>query len=73
MTCGKNETYREYLAKFLSGASLPLYRFGEDRLLRQDLLSAEPETAAALEAEVKAVVQPYRCRMVEDRMRVIRP
>lgn len=45
-----------------------LYRFAEDRLLRDNLLSAESGRAAAMERRLKAVIQQYAGRMIRNEL-----
>ena len=57
-----------WLLQFDGERSVGLYRFREDRLLQNNLLDTEAGTAAALEGLLKARIQQYMARMVEDRM-----
>lgn len=47
---------------------LALYRFGEDRLLKDNRLAAESETAARMQKRLSAIVQQHITRMVENRL-----
>ena len=48
--------------------SIGLYNFQKDVLLRENLLTEKPEVAALLETKIKAVIQQYNNRMIEDKL-----
>ena len=62
-----------WLLQFDGTHAVGLYRYAEDRLLQLDRLDQEEDTALLLEAELKARIQQYMSRMVEDRLQVVRP
>ena len=45
-----------------------LYRFAEDRLLKDNLLSAESGRAAGMERRLKAIIQQYAGRMIRNEL-----
>lgn len=61
----------DYLLQFDGEKSRGLYRFRTDRLLQENLVDSLPEVVTELEPKVKAMVQQYNNRLVENRMVVI--
>lgn len=62
----------DFLLQFDGSKSRGLYRFKTDRLLRENLVEEMPEEVARLEPKVKAMIQQYNNRLVDDRMVVNR-
>ncbi|MBL7856994.1 MAG: sulfatase-like hydrolase/transferase [Cyclobacteriaceae bacterium] len=60
----------DYLLQFDGTRSIGLYNFKKDRLIRNNLINAEPELALSLEPKLKAIIQQYNNRMIEDRLTV---
>jgi len=60
----------DYLLVFDGTRSIGLYNFREDKLMKENLVAEKPETVAEMEKKVKAVIQQYNNRMVEDKLTV---
>ncbi len=58
----------DYLLQFDGEKSRGLYRFRTDNLLQENLVDSLPEVVSALEPKVKAMIQQYNNRLVENRM-----
>ncbi len=58
----------DYLLQFDGEKSRGLYRFKTDRLFQENLVDSLPEVVNELEPKVKAMVQQYNNRLVENRM-----
>lgn len=59
-----------YLLQFDGTKSLALYDFKSDVLLRKNLVGELPEVVASMEVKIKAIIQQYNNRMIEDRLTV---
>ena len=70
----KDNTYQffqdEYVLVFDGARSIGLYNFQNDRLMQENLVGKLPETVARLEKKIKAVIQQYNNRMIEDRLTI---
>ncbi len=68
----KDNTYQmfrdEYALVFDGTASLALYDYKRDRLMQHNLLHERPDVVAEMEAYIKAVVQQYNNRLIENRL-----
>ena len=60
-----------YQLQFDGTRSVGLYRFMEDRLLQENLLEAEPDRAAAMERQLKAIIQQYARRMIHNELTAV--
>ena len=60
----------DYLLLFDGKKSIGLYNFRQDKMLVTDLRNQLPEVVSRLEPRVKAIIQQYNNRMVEDRLTV---
>ena len=60
----------DYVLQFDGSRATALYRHAADPLLHTDLLADEPDRAARMERRLKALVQSYMVRMIENRLRV---
>lgn len=58
-----------YMLQFDGQKSIALYNFVDDKLLKNNLLGKVPEQNG-METELKAIIQQYIERMIEDKMRV---
>lgn len=58
----------EWLLQFDGQKPTALYRFKTDLLLEENLLDAQPEVTAALTLKLKALLQQYITRMIENRI-----
>jgi phosphoglycerol transferase MdoB-like AlkP superfamily enzyme len=69
-----DDTYQSfagsYLLQFDGSKSVGLYDFRNDRLLENNLLLQLPDTVKRMETELKAFVQQYKNRMVDDNLTV---
>lgn len=68
----KDNTYQvfmeEYLLVFDGTRSIGLYNFQKDKMMRENLIEENPETVRVMESKIKAVIQQYNNRMIEDRL-----
>ncbi len=58
----------DHLLQFDGTKSIALYRFKTDLRLRNNLLKEESEVAKELELKIKAMIQQYNNRMVDDNL-----
>jgi hypothetical protein len=61
----------QYLLVFDGARTLGLYDFKNDELLLKNLMDAHPDRVASMETTMKAVIQQYNNRMIEDRLTVM--
>ena len=70
----KDNNYQLFLGDFMLRfdgiRSTGLFRFKSDTLHEKNLIGELPDTVAAMERVIKAVVQQYNNRIIEDRMTV---
>ncbi len=59
-----------YVLAFDGTRAVGLYDFINDRLMTQNLLGDRPGRAAAMEEKIKAVVQQYNNRLIDDRLTI---
>lgn len=59
-----------YLLQFDGTKSVGLYNFKEDKFLKDNLLEKLPDTVRSIEPRLKAFVQQYNNRMVDDNLTV---
>lgn len=68
----KDNTYQifedEFILVFDGTRSLGLFNFIDDKLMKTNLLNEEPERVKEMEDRIKAVIQQYNNRMIEDRL-----
>lgn len=68
----KDNTYQvfmeEYLLVFDGIRSIGLYNFQKDKMMQENLIEENPETVQVMESKIKAVIQQYNNRMIEDRL-----
>jgi hypothetical protein len=48
--------------------TVSLFNFKHDKMLKKDLKAEQPERVQELEQYIKAIIQQYNNRMVEDRL-----
>jgi hypothetical protein len=60
----------DYLLQYDGSKPVALFEFKTDRMLEKDLVNEKPDVVKNLERKVKAVIQQYNNRMIEDRMTV---
>ncbi|MCI6195881.1 MAG: LTA synthase family protein [Prevotella sp.] len=58
----------DWLLQFDGQKAKALYRFHTDLLLKDNLLMKEPKIAADMERQVKAIIQSYMTRMVNNQL-----
>ena len=58
----------DWLLQFDGQKAKALYRFRTDLLLKNNLLTKEPKIAADMERQVKAIIQSYMTRMVNNQL-----
>lgn len=58
----------DYLYLFNGAKPSGLYQFKTDRLLSNNLLGTMPEVELKMERKLKAIIQQYNSRMIEDRL-----
>ncbi len=60
----------DYLLQFDGLKTLGLYDFKKDKLLQTNLMTQVPDTARIMENQLKAFIQEYNNRMVDDNLTV---
>lgn len=60
----------EYVLSFNGQKTVGLYNFTRDKLLKENLLQSSPDIVNKMENELKAIVQQYNNRMIENRLTV---
>jgi phosphoglycerol transferase MdoB-like AlkP superfamily enzyme len=60
----------DYVLEFDGIQSITLYNFVDDKLLKQNLLAKNPAKAAEMETLLKAYLQQFNNRMIENRLTV---
>lgn len=60
----------DYLLQFDGAKSIALYNFREDPLLKNNLITSDHDQASQMEMKIKAIVQQYNNRLIEDRLTV---
>lgn len=60
----------DYLLMFDGKRTISLYNFRRDKMLANDLKKENPDQVKKLEMKIKAIIQQYNNRMVEDRLTV---
>lgn len=60
----------DYLIQFDGTKTVALYNFKADKMLTHDLKNEQPQVKSRMEQKIKAIVQQYNNRLVEDRFTV---
>jgi phosphoglycerol transferase MdoB-like AlkP superfamily enzyme len=60
----------EYLLQFDGTKTLGLYNFHQDKLMERNLVNERPEIVQIMERKIKAIIQQYNNRMIDDRLTV---
>ncbi len=60
----------EYILIFDGSTSLALYNFLDDPLLRQNLLKREAEIVSSMERFLKAIIQQYNYRLINNQLTI---
>jgi phosphoglycerol transferase MdoB-like AlkP superfamily enzyme len=63
----------DYLLQFDGVKTVGLYNFKEDKLLKNNLAGQKPEVIVLLETKLKAFIQQYNNRMVDDKLTIENP
>jgi phosphoglycerol transferase MdoB-like AlkP superfamily enzyme len=58
----------DYILLFDGTKSIGLYNFKIDKMIEHNLLDTQPEIALPLERKIKAMIQQYNNRMIEDKL-----
>jgi len=70
----KDNTYqlfkKDYLLMFDGTRSLGLYNFKTDILIEHNLIKTHREIAAEMETYIKAIIQQYNNRMIDDKLTI---
>ena len=69
-----NDTYQiirgDYAMQFDGKSILALYNYKKDPLLKQNLMQREPIKSKEMETFLKAVIQQYNNRMINNKLTV---
>ena len=72
MAFNYRDSYNLYMGDFLLNfdgqKAVGLYNFKKDRMLTADLQQQDPEAVVAMEKKIKAIIQQYNNRMVDNRL-----
>lgn len=60
----------DYLLIFNGQQSMGLYNFKKDKMIEKNILNEYPDITGKMEQKIKAIVQQYNNRMIEDRLTV---
>jgi phosphoglycerol transferase MdoB-like AlkP superfamily enzyme len=60
----------EYLLTFNGEKTIGLYNFVQDKMLTHDLRNEKPEVIEQMEPKIKAIIQQYNNRLIENRLTV---
>ncbi len=60
----------EYLLTFNGEKTIGLYNFVQDKMLTHDLKNEKPEVIEQMEPKIKAIIQQYNNRLIENRLTV---
>lgn len=63
----------DHLLEMMDNKPLSLYNYKTDKFLETNLLVKEPDLAGKMEEKMKAVIQTYNSRLVDDNMVVRKP
>ncbi len=70
----KDNTYQlfegDFLLVFDGARTLGLYNFKTDKMVERNIMNDYPDVVTRMEAKIKAIVQQYNNRLIEDRMTV---
>jgi phosphoglycerol transferase MdoB-like AlkP superfamily enzyme len=70
----KDNTYqlfeKDYLLVFDGSKTLGLYNFKVDKMVEKNLMDQNPEIVASMERRLKALVQQYNNRMIDDKLTI---
>jgi phosphoglycerol transferase MdoB-like AlkP superfamily enzyme len=70
----KDNTYQlfigDYLLVFDGTRTIGLYDFKKDKMVEQNLVNTLPAVVSSMEPKIKAIIQQYNNRLIEDRLTV---
>jgi phosphoglycerol transferase MdoB-like AlkP superfamily enzyme len=70
----KDNTYQLFMKDFLliydGTRTIGLYDFKTDKMVENNLMSEKPEVVKEMELQIKAIIQQYNNRLIEDRLTV---
>jgi hypothetical protein len=58
----------DYLLNYNGEKTVGLYNFKSDKLLSSDLKGTHPEVAGQMESKIKAIIQQYNNRMIDNKL-----
>ena len=58
----------EYLLTFNGEKTIGLYNFVQDKMLTHDLKNEKPEIVLRMEPKIKAIIQQYNNRLIENQI-----
>lgn len=58
----------EYLLTFNGERTISLYNFVQDKMLKRDLKNEQPDVVKGMEQKIKAIIQQYNNRLIENRL-----
>ena len=58
----------EYMLQFDGNAAKALYNVRQDKLLKDNLVQKLPDVGESMEKELKAIMQQYMQRMLNDKL-----
>lgn len=64
---------RDHLLEWMDNKSLGLYNFKADKFLENNLLEKEPDLGSAMAEKMKAIIQSYNSRLLDNNMVVRKP
>jgi phosphoglycerol transferase MdoB-like AlkP superfamily enzyme len=70
----KDNTYQlfegDYLLLFNGKKTIGLYAFKKDRMCANNIMASNPEVVGTMETRIKAIVQQYNNRLIENRLQI---
>jgi phosphoglycerol transferase MdoB-like AlkP superfamily enzyme len=68
----KDDVYQlyddRYFMQFDGRRAISLYKYRTDRLLQENIIKQEPEAARGMERKMRAIIQQYNNRMVDNKL-----
>jgi len=59
---------KDHILEMVDNKSVGLYNFKTDRFLEKNLLDSETELAVQMEEKLKAIIQTYNSRLIDNNM-----
>ena len=59
---------KDHLLEMSDNVTVGLYDFRKDRLLETNLVGKKPDLQAMMEEKLKAIIQTYNCRLIDNNM-----